>query len=205
MVDGGGRYGVVQWLVRLGEKACDGWGWREHACRDAKGLGHNLSEMCGTRAMRRRQFYSANGFVSGNRAITNFFSKRRLVVYPHNVALTPYFRLMVSSPKNDKKIHLFVFVSANHTTNNFFGCGGGIGVDFGLGLSLLGALTATKQSVITTIKASRKQKVCYASLLEIWIEILCTSEPKLMDRAAAVRQRWWLEAKRGAFDCFFKR
>ncbi|KAL4556398.1 hypothetical protein LXL04_039049 [Taraxacum kok-saghyz] len=34
----------------------------------------------GTRAMRRRQFYSANGFVSGNRAIRNFFSKKR---YPH--------------------------------------------------------------------------------------------------------------------------
>ncbi|KAL4559234.1 hypothetical protein LXL04_031369 [Taraxacum kok-saghyz] len=45
----------------------------------------------GTRAMRRRQFYSANGFVSGNRAIRNLFSKRR---YLHNVALTTYFRLM---------------------------------------------------------------------------------------------------------------
>ncbi|KAL4561842.1 hypothetical protein LXL04_034023 [Taraxacum kok-saghyz] len=47
----------------------------------------------GTRAMRRRQFYSANGFVSGNRAIRNFFSKRR---YPHNFALTTYCRLMTS-------------------------------------------------------------------------------------------------------------
>ncbi|KAL4564833.1 hypothetical protein LXL04_028905 [Taraxacum kok-saghyz] len=50
--------------------------------------------------MRRRQFYLANGFVSGNRAIRNFFSKRR---YPHNVALTTYFWLMVSSPKNTTK------------------------------------------------------------------------------------------------------
>ncbi|KAL4590984.1 hypothetical protein LXL04_003932 [Taraxacum kok-saghyz] len=33
----------------------------------------------GTRAMRRRQFYSANGFVSGNRATSNFFSKGRTV------------------------------------------------------------------------------------------------------------------------------
>ncbi|KAL4582999.1 hypothetical protein LXL04_007563 [Taraxacum kok-saghyz] len=33
----------------------------------------------GTRAMRRRQFYSANGFVSGNRAIRNFFSVRRVI------------------------------------------------------------------------------------------------------------------------------
>ncbi|KAL4567030.1 hypothetical protein LXL04_022601 [Taraxacum kok-saghyz] len=54
----------------------------------------------GTRAMRRRQFYSANGFVLVNRAIRNFFSKRR---YPHNVALTTYFRLMVSSQKNTTK------------------------------------------------------------------------------------------------------
>ena len=30
--------------------------------------------------MRRRQFYSANGFVSGNRATINFFLKWRLVV-----------------------------------------------------------------------------------------------------------------------------
>ncbi|KAL4573121.1 hypothetical protein LXL04_019916 [Taraxacum kok-saghyz] len=50
----------------------------------------------GTRAMRRRQFYSANGFVLKNRATSNFFSKGR---YPHNDALTTYFRSMVSFPK----------------------------------------------------------------------------------------------------------
>ncbi|KAL4554219.1 hypothetical protein LXL04_039650 [Taraxacum kok-saghyz] len=66
----------------------------------------------GTRAMRRRQFYSANGFVSGNRTTSNFFSKGR---YPHNVALTTYFRLMVSSPKTRQKnlftshIHFLTF------------------------------------------------------------------------------------------------
>ncbi|KAL4582058.1 hypothetical protein LXL04_006596 [Taraxacum kok-saghyz] len=49
----------------------------------------------GTRAMRRQQFYSANGFVSGNLTTSNF--------YPHNVALTTYFRLMVSSPKTRQK------------------------------------------------------------------------------------------------------
>ncbi|KAL4556812.1 hypothetical protein LXL04_034975 [Taraxacum kok-saghyz] len=50
--------------------------------------------------MRRRQFYSANGFVSGNRLTSNFFSKGR---YPHNVALTTYFRLMVSPSKTRHK------------------------------------------------------------------------------------------------------
>ncbi|KAL4591220.1 hypothetical protein LXL04_004174 [Taraxacum kok-saghyz] len=70
----------------------------------------------GTRAMRRRQFYSANGFVSENRAIRNFFSKRR---YPYNVVLTTHFRLMVSSPKkHDKKIHLFLPKPNRNTQKN---------------------------------------------------------------------------------------
>ncbi|KAL4556833.1 hypothetical protein LXL04_034997 [Taraxacum kok-saghyz] len=51
-----------------------------------------VSIQWGTRAMRRRQFYSANGFVLGNRLTSNFFSKGWLVVYPHNIALTTYFR-----------------------------------------------------------------------------------------------------------------
>ncbi|KAL4562006.1 hypothetical protein LXL04_034194 [Taraxacum kok-saghyz] len=57
----------------------------------------------GTCAMRRRRFYSTNGFVSGNQATSNIFPKRRLVVYPHNVALTIYFRLKVLSPKTRQK------------------------------------------------------------------------------------------------------
>ncbi|KAL4582796.1 hypothetical protein LXL04_007355 [Taraxacum kok-saghyz] len=38
----------------------------------------------GTRAMRRRQFYSVNGFVSENRATSNIFSKCRQVVNDQN-------------------------------------------------------------------------------------------------------------------------
>ncbi|KAL4562276.1 hypothetical protein LXL04_034475 [Taraxacum kok-saghyz] len=72
---------------------------REHACRD------DPSEMIksirwGTRAMRRRQFYSANGFVSGNRVTSNFFSKGR---YPHNVALTTYFRSQKRKKRHNRK------------------------------------------------------------------------------------------------------
>ncbi|KAL4579496.1 hypothetical protein LXL04_015645 [Taraxacum kok-saghyz] len=49
------------------------------------------SRSWGTRAMRRRQFYSANGFVLENRVTSNFFWKGR---YPYNDALTTYFRSM---------------------------------------------------------------------------------------------------------------
>ncbi|KAL4583159.1 hypothetical protein LXL04_007724 [Taraxacum kok-saghyz] len=53
--------------------------------------------------MRRRQFYSANAFVSGNRTIRNFFSKRRLVVVPARCAGKNFIRRMVSFRETERQ------------------------------------------------------------------------------------------------------